>query len=337
MTKIVVIGAGVVGLSAAVQLQEKYPNADITLVADKFAKETTSNGAAGIYRPTMHHSAGNDLQQMRQWSKDSWDFLHGLARSAGAAESGNQLVTLFNVSKDYVGPGVYSEFCLDYRELTLDQVHTWGTQFNHGYTATVVITQCIRYLPWLMIRFKEKGGKVEKRRVDSFDEFTGKYDIVVNCTGFGSRKLLGDMKVYPVRGQILQVSAPWIKHAVYENSGDGTYIIPCTDYVVVGGCREVNNFSTDVNEKQSEEIFEKACRFYPPLRGAKIIRSWAGLRPYREPIRVEKEIMNIGGQKLKVVHNYGHGGNGVCLSWGTSVNAVKMVDELLNQPIQSNL
>jgi hypothetical protein len=38
---------------------------------------------------------------LREWSKDSWDFFHGLARSAEAAETGNQLVTLFNVSKDY--------------------------------------------------------------------------------------------------------------------------------------------------------------------------------------------------------------------------------------------
>jgi L-2-hydroxyglutarate oxidase LhgO len=65
MIKITILGAGAVGLSAAVQLQDKYPDAEITMVAEKFTNDTTSNGAAGIYRPTIYHTSGNDLQKMR--------------------------------------------------------------------------------------------------------------------------------------------------------------------------------------------------------------------------------------------------------------------------------
>ena len=39
-----------------------------------------------------------------------------------------------------------------------------------------------------------------------FLQFVGKYDVVVNCTGIGSRQLIGDTSVYPVRGQVLRVS-----------------------------------------------------------------------------------------------------------------------------------
>jgi glycine/D-amino acid oxidase-like deaminating enzyme len=47
-----VIGAGVIGLSTAIQIQETYPSAKVTVIADKFDKETLSDGAAGLFRPT---------------------------------------------------------------------------------------------------------------------------------------------------------------------------------------------------------------------------------------------------------------------------------------------
>lgn len=52
----------------------------------------------------------------------------------------------------------------------------------------------------------------------------------------------------------------------------------------------------------------------------RVIRTVVGLRPYRRSgIRIEREAM---GDKA-VVHNYGHGGAGVSLSWGTAELAVE--------------
>lgn len=49
--KFAVLGAGVIGTTAASELQKRFPNADITIVAEKFNRETTSDVAAGIFRP----------------------------------------------------------------------------------------------------------------------------------------------------------------------------------------------------------------------------------------------------------------------------------------------
>lgn len=46
-----VLGAGVVGLSTALELQDTYPTAQVNLIADKFGRDTTSDVAAGIFRP----------------------------------------------------------------------------------------------------------------------------------------------------------------------------------------------------------------------------------------------------------------------------------------------
>jgi len=34
---------------------------------------------------------------------------------------------------------------------------------------------------------------------------------------------------------------------------------------------------------------------------------------------------------LQVIHNYGHGAEGISLSWGTSVYAVKLAEEMLTE------
>jgi glycine/D-amino acid oxidase-like deaminating enzyme len=59
-TKICVIGAGVIGLSTAVQLLESVQSSttSVTLIADSFDVDTTSDGAAGIFRPTGDHAPG---------------------------------------------------------------------------------------------------------------------------------------------------------------------------------------------------------------------------------------------------------------------------------------
>lgn len=56
-----VIGAGVVGLSTALELQKQYPNARIRIFADKFGVNTTTDVSAGIFRPSPSFSGPNEI------------------------------------------------------------------------------------------------------------------------------------------------------------------------------------------------------------------------------------------------------------------------------------
>jgi D-amino-acid oxidase len=67
-------------------------------------------------------------------------------------------------------------------------------------------------------------------------------------------------------------------------------------------------------------------RHFAPIKVSsnRIIREVVGLRPYRpEGFRVEAERV---GEKL-FIHNYGHGGAGITLSWGTASLAVDILSE----------
>lgn len=46
--RVAVVGAGVVGLSTAVCIAEALPFCSVTVLAEKFSPDTTSDGAAGI-------------------------------------------------------------------------------------------------------------------------------------------------------------------------------------------------------------------------------------------------------------------------------------------------
>lgn len=56
-----VVGSGVVGLSTALELQKRFPNAKVTVVADKFHTETTSDVAAGFFYPGTTFAGPSDL------------------------------------------------------------------------------------------------------------------------------------------------------------------------------------------------------------------------------------------------------------------------------------
>jgi len=65
-------------------------------------------------------------------------------------------------------------------------------------------------------------------------------------------------------------------------------------------------------------------RQFAPVKVARnrVIREVVGLRPYR-PGGFVVEAQRFGNKLL--VHNYGHGGNGVTLSWGCARDVVSLV------------
>ena len=49
--RVAVLGAGIVGVSAAVRIQEAWPECDVVILADKASPDVTSDGAAGLFTP----------------------------------------------------------------------------------------------------------------------------------------------------------------------------------------------------------------------------------------------------------------------------------------------
>lgn len=157
------------------------------------------------------------------------------------------------------------------------------------------------------------------------------FDGVFNCSGLGAQKLCDDLKVVPIRGQVVKVHAPWVKTAFYADYD--TYILPSFGGIVtLGGTRQYESYNLQIDKYDSLSIRERCESLVPSLATAPVVREAVGLRPYRSSVRVESELLtDANGLPLKVIHNYGHGGYGVTTSPGTAAYAVQLLHELLSQ------
>ena len=105
------------------------------------------------------------------------------------------------------------------------------------------------------------------------------------------------------------------------------YIIPKNDQdVLLGGVAEFNKSDKEGIDNNLLRRIENDCsKFLLTLddRTSKEKESYiVGLRPYRTfEVRVEHD-------QGVLFHNYGHGGSGVLLSWGTAEEIVRLASNL---------
>ncbi|XP_053566830.1 D-aspartate oxidase isoform X2 [Bombina bombina] len=207
-------------------------------------------------------------------------------------------------------------------ELKKFPYHVFGQSF------TTLKCQASLYLPWMEKKIKQKGGKILTGKIDNVWDLHGKYDVVVNCTGLGSRDLFDDLLVYPIRGQVVQVSAPWLTHFIRDGDGS-TYIYPGINSTTLGGTRDKDDWRMSPDGQTSKQILDRCCAIEPSLQSVKGFHEKVGLRPARAAVRLEKVILVKNGQHLPVVHNYGHGGGGFSVHIGTAKAATRLVEELI--------
>lgn len=168
-----------------------------------------------------------------------------------------------------------------------------------------------------------------QKQITKLTELSGReYDAVFNCTGLGAQKLCNDIKMVPIRGQIIKVRAPWVKTAFYADYD--TYILPGFGGIVtLGGTRQYESYNSQIDKYDSLSIRERCNALVPSLVTATVVREAVGLRPYRSSVRVESELLtDFNGQSLRVIHNYGHGGYGVTTAPGTAAYAVHLQQQM---------
>ncbi|XP_033753953.1 D-aspartate oxidase-like [Pecten maximus] len=338
MVTIIVIGAGVVGLSSAVSIQRALPGVKVKVVADRFHDETTSIGAGGIFVPTTTNVPGVPIEILKRWCETSWSAYSQMATSDLASTTGQTVSHGYLLLRTKMTEApLYASMVYSFREMWPEELTRLGVyeNFRFGYEITTIITNMRKYLTWLMTQFTKNGGEVEKRKIGSLSELFGQCDIVVNCSGLGSQELCGDKLLHPVRGQLIKVKAPWVRDWVYTDAM--AQIFPSDDFTVIGGVKDKDNRSMTPDPSVRQGILDRCLRFWPALKGAEIIGDWVGLRPMRVPVRLEKEALRLPEGILNVVHNYGHGSNGVALSWGTAVEATEMVKDLVSKIPPSKL
>jgi D-amino-acid oxidase len=194
--------------------------------------------------------------------------------------------------------------------------------FNAGYRATMPMVDMPQYLAYLTTRLAAAGCEIETYRVDSLDEAAAAAPIVVNCAGLGAGALAGDDTVRPIFGQHVILANPGLQQLFVEinNGPEWTCYFPHPHRVVCGGISIPDRWDTAADPAVTDQILQRCHRIEPRLADAEVIEVITGLRPYRPSVRVEAEARG----RARCIHNYGHGGNGVTLSWGCAREVVRL-------------
>jgi len=300
---IVVVGAGVVGLSTAISLAEA--GLSTRVVAEQPPSRVTSVAAGAIWGPVRCGPA----DRCQDWARTGLAVLDALS---GEPSAGVHQLHGREVAQTPASPPPWASLLPDLRMLTPAEL---PAGFTSGWSYTAPAVNMPVYLQYLLDRYAARGGRVEYAAVSSLASVGA--PIVVNCTGIGARALVPDESVLPVRGQIVVVENPGIDEFYLDHGADDTpnyiYVFPHGDVAILGGTAEEGASDWAPRPEVSARIRRDCAAAFPALADARVVTERVGLRPCRPEVRLEAEALP-GGRVLW--HNYGHGGAGVTLSWG---------------------
>jgi D-amino-acid oxidase len=308
----VVIGAGVSGLTTAVRLAESGMRVRVW-TADP-PEATTSMAAGAMWGPYLVEP----VDKVRSWSRRTLEQLRRLAATPG---TGVRLVPGVEASRAPVEPPEWGDQLDGFR---MCQPSELPDGFAAGWRFTAPLIDMPAYLAYLSRRLTAAGGVIEIRRVHELKEAAEVASVVVNCTGIGARHLVPDPDLTAIRGQLVVVENPGIVEFFAEDTGpvpDLLSIYPHGDTVVLGGVAASGDYNLQPDPAIAEAILTRCVAVEPRLRRARVLQYRVGLRPTRPQVRVEAQHLN--GTVL--IHNYGHGGAGVTLSWGCADDVFDLV------------
>ncbi len=307
---ILVVGGGVIGLSSGICLLERGWN--VTLYSSEFSPNTTSDVAAALWYPFL----SAPIEKTDVWGSFTYDTLKLLTAEKDA---GVKMVQTFEYFRSEQPNPSWMSSVDNFERITEDLPSDYVECFSF---MTQVIEMPL-YLKWLMDRYRLLGGKLEKQTVEDFSKVPDEFSVIVNCTGLDSKELCNDSELYPVRGQIIRIKPLIDKMYLDQQVPTLAYIVPRSKDMILGGVAQEGNWSLEPTEEDRNFILEKCSKIIPNLDKAEIIEDIVGLRPGRSEVRLEKEITS----NKTIIHNYGHGGSGVTLSWGCAEEVVELANE----------
>lgn len=196
-----------------------------------------------------------------------------------------------------------------------------GLVADRGETRRLPVAEMPIYLQFLVGELQRLGGRLVHRDLRSLAELDA--PAIVDCAGLGARELAGDQGLYPIRGQVVQVDKVTDRFVIDDGNPRGmTYVIPRARDCVLGGVAQKDDADLRPRAAETAAIRARCAEHVPALQGADTRAVLVGLRPGRREVRLESERLPDG---RLVIHDYGHGGAGMTLSWGCADEVADLV------------
>jgi D-amino-acid oxidase len=298
---VTVVGAGVIGLSTALALEEHGHT--VRIVAAAAREHVTSWVAGAVWFPYRCGPA----HRVTSWSARTRAWLEEVAGTE--PDAGVDVLTGYEITPDD-SPPWWRDAC------EIKWVPAPVTGQPGCWTFVAPRCEPALFLPWLE---RQLDATIERRIVTDLDAESG--DVVVNCTGLGARALCNDDTLVGIQGQIL-VTAPHEVDLTASITDDRNreeifYVIPRRDEVVVGGIARAwpDDRLPPVDDSITDRVKRQAAQLGIAIGDVRRIHT--GLRPFRPEVRLERE--------GRIIHNYGHGGAGFTMCRGCAEDVVALL------------
>ncbi len=272
-----VMGSGVVGLTSARELQRR--GFEVTIYAATVPPDTTSNMSLAGFTPTSG---------LMDFSKRSPEFeaqfreavtlaYRRLQLLAGPKYGISWIMNYAPTENEGAGRGgnaLMPESIQNPRVILQPGEHPFPTRF--AIERPEMRIEPSIYLDALMHDFLMWGGKVVIRKFETPNDVAAlSENVIVNCTGLGSKALFNDPELMPLKGQ-LTVLVPQSEIS-YSTSGGGRqpptpeagfiHMMPRTDGIVLGGTSLRDDWSLEINEQERQRIVEAHIYLFDSMRG----------------------------------------------------------------------
>ncbi|ABN65368.2 D-amino acid oxidase [Scheffersomyces stipitis CBS 6054] len=351
-SKVVVVGAGVIGLTTALQLKRANPDYSISIVAHHLPGDLDIEYTSPFAGANWHSFASKNDRELQELDKPGyWKFLElsNEPRSGVWITTNKSYVTEVEFNSKGRDPAKFvpwfKNFVKNFKTIENSSELPDGIAFGYSFDGVVISVPI--YLNYLLQENLGAGNSVRRiSKISNIHEARdlhssgAKADIVVNATGGLANRIVGfkdDKRNFPVRGQVLLVR----NNAKCEVSVEGfpeldnemLYLMPRKEGgCIIGGCFLENFASTDVDEQLTKRIIDRALKYVPEIVDPSyknnppkvdIVRTQVGLRPFREGgARIEQDSDNGW-----LFHNYGAGGGGYQGSYGMSSKLVELIQK----------
>jgi D-amino-acid oxidase len=309
----IVVGCGVSGLTCAHELARAGFSVEIW--TRELPQRTTSSVAGAIWYPFKVAPK----ERVAQWASESYAAFERLARDPASGVTMCTGVELLpHGTHDEAAE--YRACARNLRELARAEL---PAGFARGFELDVPVVEMPLYLRWLESTVRAAGVRIVERTLVSLAPALDAAPLVVNCTALGSRELLGDRELRPIRGQLVRVERGSVERFVLDDFDPRgvTYVIPRSTDCIVGGTTDDGAEELVPSDADTHSILQRCRELEPRLAAAQVLGVSVGLRPARTSVRVEREVPRPG---VVLVHDYGHGGAGVTLSWGCAREVVRL-------------
>jgi glycine oxidase len=346
---VIVIGAGIIGLSLAISLRKQ--GLTVLVVERGDPGREASHAAAGMLVGSGAESPAALGDLAAESARIYPEFVHELEDESGMKVDLRDQGTIL-ISSD--GPEVVPEFgdplsADQFQSLEPDlAAHGRGLPALHelGYSAEYLSERSVdpRKLTGAAIKAaRHRGvdissGNEVKSLLISAGRVTGvqtektsySAGIVVNCAGAWAG-CIGPhgFPVRPIKGQMLAlVGGPVLRHVIRS---EDVYLVPRSDgRVLIGSTLEDAGYNKQTDVSTIQRLFHAALELVPDLAGFKVHEDWAGLRPGTAD---ELPILGETSTNGYFVAT-GHYRDGILLA---PITAQVMTDLILGKPVSHDL